>query len=116
MTMSPCLFCSIIARERPASIVYEDDEMMAIDDINPQAPMHVLIMPRRHIASLNDLSEGDAGLVGTMIRRAAAIARERGYAERGYRTLFNCNREAGQSVFHIHLHLLGGRRLGWPPG
>lgn len=114
--MPTCLFCSIIARERPASTVYEDDEMIAIDDINPQAPMHVLIMPRRHIATLNDLSDGDAALVGTMIRRAAAIARQRGYADRGYRTLFNCNREAGQSVFHIHLHLLGGRRLGWPPG
>ena len=114
--MSTCLFCRIVARERPASIVYEDDRMIAIDDINPQAPMHVLVIPRRHIATLNDLTDEDAGLVGAMIQRAAAIARDRGYADRGYRTLFNCNREAGQSVFHIHLHVLGGRRLGWPPG
>ena len=114
--MSSCLFCRIIAGERPAQIVFEDDELIAINDINPQAPMHVLVMPRRHIATLNDLAAGDASLVGAMIRRAAAIARDRGFAERGYRALFNCNREAGQSVFHIHLHVLGGRRLGWPPG
>lgn len=114
--MSTCLFCDIIARERPASIVYEDEQIVAINDIRPQAPMHVLIIPRRHVATLNDLTDGDAALVGTMIQRAAAIARDRGYADRGYRTLFNCNREAGQSVFHIHLHLLGGRQLGWPPG
>jgi histidine triad (HIT) family protein len=114
--MSTCLFCAIIAGERPASIVYEDDELVAIDDIRPQAPMHVLVIPRRHIATLNDLSAEDSRLVGGMVRRAAAIAAERGYAERGYRALFNCNREAGQSVFHIHLHVLGGRRLGWPPG
>ena len=111
-----CLFCRIIAGERPADFVYEDDELIAINDINPQAPMHVLVMPRRHIATLNDLAAGDSSLVGAMIRRAAAIARDRGVAERGYRALFNCNREAGQSVFHIHLHVLGGRRLGWPPG
>jgi len=111
-----CLFCRIIAGERPARIVYEDERMVAIEDINPQAPMHVLVIPRRHIATLNDLTEADAGLVGAMVVRAAAIARDRGYADRGYRALFNCNREAGQSVFHIHLHVLGGRRLGWPPG
>jgi len=111
-----CLFCRIIAGERPARIVYEDERMVAIEDINPQAPMHVLVIPRRHIATLNDLTEADAGLAGAMVVRAAAIARDRGYADRGYRALFNCNREAGQSVFHIHLHLLGGRRLGWPPG
>ena len=111
-----CLFCRIIAGERPARIVYEDERMVAIEDINPQAPMHVLVIPRRHIATLNDLTEADAGLAGAMVVRAAAIARDRGCADRGYRTLFNCNREAGQSVFHIHLHLLGGRRLGWPPG
>ena len=111
-----CLFCRIIAGERPARIVYEDERMVAIEDINPQAPMHVLVIPRRHIATLNDLTEADAELVGAMVVRAAAIARDRGYADRGYRALFNCNREAGQSVFHIHLHVLGGRRLGWPPG
>ncbi|MBE3073245.1 MAG: HIT domain-containing protein, partial [Acidobacteria bacterium] len=90
--------------------------MVAINDVNPQAPMHVLVIPRRHIATLNDLTEEDAGLIGEMVRCAAAIARERGLADRGYRTVFNCNREAGQSVYHIHLHLLGGRGLGWPPG
>jgi histidine triad (HIT) family protein len=114
--MTSCLFCRLIAREVPASVVYEDAHMVAINDIHPQAPMHVLVIPRRHIATLNDLTGEDAGLVGEMVRRAAAIARERGLADRGYRTVFNCNREAGQSVYHIHLHVLGGRGLGWPPG
>jgi len=111
-----CLFCRLIARELPASIVYEDDRVVAIDDINPQAPMHVLVLPRRHIPTLNDLTEEDTELIGELVRRGAAIARERGLADRGYRTVFNCNREAGQSVFHIHLHVLGGRGLRWPPG
>jgi histidine triad (HIT) family protein len=96
--------------------VYQDDRVVAFRDINPQAPMHVLIIPRRHIASLNELTAEDDGIVGEMVRRAAAIAAEHGHAERGYRTVFNCNAEAGQTVFHIHLHVLGGRRLGWPPG
>jgi len=114
--MAGCLFCQIIARERPALFVYEDDRLVAINDINPQAPLHVLVIPRRHIATLNDLAAEDAGLVGDLVRRAAAVAKEKGYAERGYRTLLNCNREAGQSIYHIHLHLLAGRRFGWPPG
>lgn len=114
--MIHCLFCRIAAREAPSSIVYEDDRLMVIEDIHPQAPLHVLIIPKRHIATLNDLTEDDEALVGAMIRRAALIARERGVADRGYRTLVNCNREAGQSVYHLHLHVLGGRRLGWPPG
>jgi histidine triad (HIT) family protein len=111
-----CLFCRIIAREIPASIVYEDGELLAFNDISPQAPMHVLIVPRRHIASLNDLNVEDDGIVGEMVRRGAAIAAQHGHADRGYRTVFNTNAEAGQTVFHIHLHVLGGRRLGWPPG
>jgi histidine triad (HIT) family protein len=111
-----CLFCRIIAGEIPSSKVYEDDEVFAFNDINPQAPLHVLIVPKRHIATVNDLAHGDEALVGTLVRRAAAIATERGYAERGYRTVFNCNAEAGQTVFHLHLHLLAGRALGWPPG
>ena len=111
-----CLFCRIIAREIPASIVYEDDRMIAINDINPQAPTHVLILPKRHIETLNALEPGDDQLVGELARRAAAIAKERGFSERGYRTVFNTNREAGQTVFHIHLHLLGGRPMTWPPG
>lgn len=90
--------------------------MVVIQDINPQAPFHVLVLPRQHIATLNDLTLADDALVGEMIRRAANLARERGFAERGYRTVLNCNREAGQSVFHIHLHLLAGRPLTWPPG
>jgi histidine triad (HIT) family protein len=111
-----CLFCRIIAGEIPSSKVYEDDEVFAFNDINPQAPLHVLIVPKRHIATTNDLGPGDESLVGTLVRRAAAIAAEKGYAERGYRTVFNCNVEAGQTVFHVHLHLLAGRGLGWPPG
>jgi histidine triad (HIT) family protein len=111
-----CLFCRIIAGEIPSSKVYEDDEVFAFNDINPQAPLHVLLVPKRHIATTNDLSPGDEALVGVLVRRAAAIAAEKGYADRGYRTVFNCNAEAGQTVFHLHLHLLAGRVLGWPPG
>ncbi len=114
--MADCLFCRIATGQIPASIVYQDDRLMAFQDLNPQAPLHVLIIPRRHIATLNDLTAGDDSLVGDMIRRAAAIAREQGHADRGYRTVFNCNREAGQSVFHVHLHLLAGRSMAWPPG
>ena len=110
-----CLFCRIIAGEIPASKVYEDERLVAFNDINPQAPTHVLVVPRRHIATLNDLQPGDDALVGEMTRRAAAIAQERGLGG-GYRTVFNCNADAGQTVFHIHLHLLGGRKLSWPPG
>ena len=111
-----CLFCKIVAGEVPATRVYEDDELVAFEDINPQAPTHVLVIPRRHIPTLNDLSERDQALIGSMARRAAAIAGERGIAASGYRTVFNTNHDAGQTVFHIHLHLLGGRRMAWPPG
>jgi histidine triad (HIT) family protein len=114
--MPDCLFCKVISREIPAQLIHDDPELVAFKDINPQAPLHALIVPRRHIATLNDLQPGDDGLVGSMFRVAAALAKEHGFAERGYRTVFNCNREAGQSVFHIHLHVLGGRALTWPPG
>ena len=114
--MTACLFCRIAAGEIPASIVYQDDRVVAFKDINPQAPGHVLVIPRRHIATLNDLSSEDDGLVGELVRRGAAIAGEMGYGDSGYRTVFNCNADAGQTVFHIHLHVLGGRRLAWPPG
>lgn len=111
-----CLFCRIVAGEIPASKVYEDDEMIAFKDVSPQAPVHVLIVPTRHIATLNDLQPGDEGLLGRMLLRAAAIAKERGVDGPGYRAVFNCNAEAGQSIFHIHLHVLGGRPMAWPPG
>ena len=111
-----CLFCRIASGEIPASKVYEDDQVLAFNDINPQAPLHVLVIPKRHISTTNDLLAPDDGLVGTLVRRAAAIAQEKGYADRGYRVVMNCNAEAGQTVFHIHLHLLAGRGLGWPPG
>ena len=114
--MADCLFCKIVSGNIPASIVYQDDRVLAFNDINPQAPTHVLVIPKRHIASLNDLSTEDDRLVGELVRRAAAIAKERGLAEGGFRTVFNTNRNAGQTVFHIHLHLLGGRSMSWPPG
>ena len=109
--MADCLFCKIVTREIPASIVYEDDRMLAFNDINPQAPTHVLVIPKRHIPSLNDLSDGDDAIVGEMVRRGAAIAAERGYAERGYRAVFNCNQDGGQSVFaRLCLFFQGVRR------
>jgi len=111
-----CLFCRIVAGEIPAKKVFEDDDVVAFDDINPQAPMHVLIVPRLHVATLNDLGADHDRLVGVMVRRAAAIAEARGHAARGFRTVFNCNADAGQTVFHLHLHVLGGRTLAWPPG
>ena len=114
--MASCLFCRIIAGEIPSSRVYEDDDLIAFNDINPQAPMHVLIVPKQHIATLNELENSHDRVVGAMIRRGAAIAAERGFAESGYRTVFNCNAAAGQAVFHIHLHVLGGRTMTWPPG
>src|SRR5262245_14826575 len=114
--MSNCLFCKIINGEIPASIVYEDERVLAFKDINPQPPPHVLFVPKRPIASLTGVIAEHDGLVGEMVRRAAAIARERGISEAGFRTVFNTNRDAGQTVFHIHLHLLGGRNMHWPPG
>ena len=114
--MADCLFCRIVRKEIPASVIYEDDRVVVFNDINPQAPLHALVVPKRHIATLNDLSPADDGIVGEMVRRAAAVAKEKGYAERGFRTVFNTNAEAGQTVFHIHLHVLAGRALAWPPG
>ena len=114
--MADCLFCKMAAKEIPATFVYEDDQLFVLNDINPQAPMHALVIPKRHIATLNELTAADDALVGAMTRRAAAVAAERGYAERGYRTVFNTNADAGQAVLHIHLHVLGGRKLTWPPG
>ena len=114
--MSNCLFCRIISGEIPGAVIYEDDRLLALRDINPQAPTHFLVIPRRHISTLNDLTADDDALVGEMTRRAATLAAELGHAAGGYRTVFNCNADAGQTVFHIHMHVLGGRRLSWPPG
>ena len=114
--MTDCIFCKIAAGEIPADKVYEDDQVVAFRDLSPQAPVHVLVIPRRHIPTLDDLTEGDEPLVGHMYRVAARIAADEGLAERGYRTVMNCNAEGGQTVFHIHLHLLGGRQMTWPPG
>lgn len=109
-----CLFCRIVRKEIPATIVLSDEHVVAFRDINPQAPVHVVIVPREHVATLNDA--GDAGMLGRLSLAAAEIARREGIADSGYRTVVNTNRAAGQTVFHIHLHLLGGRALSWPPG
>ena len=114
--MADCLFCKIAAREIPGDIIHEDERLVAFSDVNPQAPTHVLIVPRRHIATLNDLTDGDTDLVGAMVHLASRIAAQHGHAQAGYRTVFNCNAAAGQTVFHIHLHLLAGRDMTWPPG
>lgn len=114
--MSDCLFCKIIAGDIPADIVYQNDHVLAFRDINPQAPVHALIIPRQHIATLNDIQPTHAQLLGQMYLAAREIAGEEGIDGPGYRTVMNCNAQAGQTVFHIHLHLLGGRALGWPPG
>ena len=114
--MSSCLFCRIIAGEIPATKVFEDERMVAFEDIMPAAPLHVLIVPKQHIETINDLAPEHDALVGAMTRQAAAIAKANGYDASGFRTVFNCNKDAGQAVFHIHLHLLAGRLLTWPPG
>ena len=111
-----CLFCKIIDKEIPSKIVYEDEHVLAFEDLTPQAPVHILVVPKKHISTSLDIEEEDNELIGRMFRAANAIAKEKGIAERGFRTVMNCNREAGQTVFHIHLHLLGGRAMHWPPG
>ncbi|WP_420599040.1 histidine triad nucleotide-binding protein [Neptuniibacter sp.] len=110
-----CLFCKIINKEIPADIIYEDEHVIAFNDISPQAPTHALIIPRKHIATLNDVQAEDGALVGHMVKTAATIAKQLGFDENGYRTVFNCNPHGGQTVYHIHLHLLGGKPMGWPP-
>jgi histidine triad (HIT) family protein len=114
--MTDCLFCKIIAGDIPAKILYQDDLIVAFDDINPQAPAHKIIVPRKHIATLNDLHSEDNALIGHMVQSASLLAKQLNIADDGYRLVFNCNAGAGQSVFHIHLHLFGGRRMMWPPG
>jgi histidine triad (HIT) family protein len=111
-----CLFCKIVAGEIPAKLVYQDDQVAAFDDINPQAPHHKLIIPKQHIATLNELKPEDSNVVGHMVQTAKKLAQELHIADDGYRLVMNCNAGAGQTVFHIHLHLLGGRQMTWPPG
>ncbi len=114
--MSDCLFCRIRDGTIPSQRLHEDDTCIAFEDIRPQAPVHILVVPRKHIATTLDLAPEDEALVGHLHRVAAELARRRGIADAGFRTVMNCNAAAGQTVFHIHLHLLGGRGLGWPPG
>lgn len=114
--MSDCLFCKMVSGEIKPTTVYEDDDVLAFRDLNPQAPTHVLVIPKIHISTINDVQPDHAALVGKLFLAAQKVAQADGIAERGYRTVMNCNREAGQSVFHIHLHVLGGRGMHWPPG
>lgn len=114
--MSDTLFARIVRREIPADVVYEDDEILGFRDIHPQAPVHVLFVPKRVIPTLDEASPEDALLLGRLLLAAADYARRQGLAERGYRVVVNCRGDGGQSVYHLHLHLLAGRRLGWPPG
>jgi histidine triad (HIT) family protein len=111
-----CLFCKIAQGEMPTAVVFENDQIMAFRDLNPQAPKHVLIIPKRHIATINEAQEDDQALLGAMILAAKHIAQAEGLSEEGYRLVFNTNPNGGQTVFHIHLHLLGGRQMTWPPG
>ena len=116
MSDPDCLFCKIVAGEIPADIVYETDHVLAFRDISPQAPTHVLVIPKKHIPTINDLGEEDTDTVGRLFLAAAEVAKAEGIADEGYRTIMNCNAGAGQTVFHIHLHVLGGRPMTWPPG
>jgi len=116
MSEKSCLFCKIIAGDIPGEFIHQDEVCVAIRDINPQAPMHVLVIPREHLESLDDASQKDEALLGHLLRVGARIANDQGYDESGYRTVINTNAGAGQTVFHVHLHLLGGRALHWPPG
>ena len=114
--MSNCLFCKIVNGEALGDIVFESDSVLAFNDINPVAPHHVLIIPKKHISTLNDIDKNDFNVMGKIHLIANKIASERGISESGFRTVFNCNKDAGQAVFHIHMHLIGGRKMNWPPG
>jgi histidine triad (HIT) family protein len=114
--MGACLFCEIVAGRIPATVAYQDDRILAFHDIKPQAPTHTLIIPRKHITSLLDLVPEDDAVLGYMVRKARDLAKDLGIADAGFRLVFNCGENAGYSVYHIHLHLVGGRPLGWPPG
>lgn len=114
--MTDCLFCRIVSKKIPSNIVYEDETAIAFEDINPQAPVHVLVVPKKHISTSLEIEEKDNALTGHLLRVAAGIAKEKGIDKRGFRLVMNTNAEAGQSVYHIHLHLMGGRLMHWPPG
>lgn len=114
--MADCLFCKIVAKQIPAKIVHEDADTVAFQDINPQAPTHLLVVPRKHVPTMTDLGAEDEALVGKLFRVAAKLAGDRGHAGPGFRVVMNQNEDAGQTVFHLHLHVLGGRSMGWPPG
>ena len=114
--MSECLFCKIVARTIPAALLYEDDMVVAFDDINPQAPTHTLVIPRIHVASIAELQDSDVGLLGRLMLAGNKVAKLKGIADAGYRIVSNTGAHGGQSVFHLHLHVLGGRHLAWPPG
>ena len=114
--MDDCLFCKMVSGEIKPDLIYEDEDVLAFRDINPQAPVHALVIPKRHISTLNDLEPADDGIAGKLFLAAGKVAQMEGIAEQGYRAVVNCNEYGGQVVFHVHLHLLGGRRMGWPPG
>ncbi|HCL81330.1 MAG TPA: histidine triad nucleotide-binding protein [Nitrospiraceae bacterium] len=114
--MSDCIFCKIIEKKIPAKIIYEDEHALAFEDLNPQAPVHALVIPKKHIPTTLDIKEEDNNLIGHLIKVANKIASDKGIAERGFRIVTNCNPESGQTVYHIHLHVLGGRPMHWPPG
>jgi histidine triad (HIT) family protein len=111
-----CIFCEIIEKKRPAKVIYEDEYALAFEDVNPQAPVHVLVIPKKHISTNLDMEEEDKFLIGHLFLLANKIARDKCIAERGFRLVMNCNPEGGQTVFHLHLHVLGGRYMQWPPG
>ncbi len=114
--MNDCLFCKILEGDIPTHLVYQDDQVIAFNDINPQAPIHLLVIPRKHISTLNEITDADTPIVGHMVKIAQQLAQANNLDEKGYRMVMNCNEHGGQTIFHIHLHLLGGRQLQWPPG
>lgn len=114
--MSTCIFCRIVGGSIPARVVYQDEDTLAFDDITPQAPVHTLVIPKRHVAAVQDLGEADQALLGRLLLTCRKVATEKGLAESGYRIVANTGRDGGQSVFHLHFHVLGGRHLAWPPG
>ncbi len=111
-----CLFCKIVQKEVPSTILFEDDELLAFKDINPQAPVHTILIPKKHISRVSEINENDLPLIGKLVSAANGLAQKEGLSEKGYRLVINCNRDGGQTVFHLHLHLLGGRAFRWPPG